>query len=213
MSRFLLLFILSSFLAIPCFAQKGALGLRAGAAFTSYYGDDINKDNIESAATITGGFYINTMLFKYFWLKHDFMYVNRKNIQAATAGKNLTTNQHYIDVYPISPAFHFLGLQAFAGPALSVLVAFNEEQIKTDNNGNILIEENKDTENRNILEWGIMAGVEFEAPFGLNAGARYVRGLTNVNNIDDPNLDSVYNQAFLFTIGWTFRQKSQKENN
>lgn len=203
-----ILILFLGFIASVSYAQKGAVGLRGGISLTNYYGNDIDQDSVSSKMNYTGGFYINTMLSKFFWLKHDVFYVNRKNEEIVN-GSTIVRDQHYIDIYPISPAIHIYGLQVFAGPSVSFLGALQEQDVSVSNSGKVTVT----SEDRKLVEFGMVAGAEFEFKFGLNAGARYVRGFSTIDqNIQGQPQRDIKNEAFLFTIGWTFRGHINEKN-
>jgi hypothetical protein len=159
---------------------------------------------VERRITPAGGFYINSKAGDYFWFKHEVNYINR-GYSYDSAG--LRVNQHYLDVYPLSPTFHFKGGQLFAGPSASFLIVHSQEIINSNGDKEIVYE----TEDRNILEFGLVAGIEYEFPFGVNIGARYIRGFTSwMQPVKNQPRVEIFNQAFLFTAGFTFGAKEKK---
>lgn len=191
-----------------CYAQKGAVGLRGGISLTNYYGNDVDPDSVTTKMNYTGGIYINTMVSKFFWLKHDIFYVNRKNEEVVN-GRTIARDQHYVDIYPLMPALHIYGLQAFAGPSFSFLAALKEEDVSVSSSGTVSI----DPGDRKLVEFGVVGGLAFEFKFGLNAGFRYVRGLSKIDqDINGQVQRDIKNEAFLFTLGWTFRSHINKSN-
>lgn len=207
MKKLLLVFaalIISSFSAM---AQKGHLGFRVGASNTSYYGSDFadakNSESIQTIIKPTAGFYVNSEVSDYFWIKTEFNYVNR-GYTHIESGQKLHTNYYCIDLYPITPAFHYKGFQLFAGPSVSLLVASQKEEIV---NGQVKKVNDNKLEGINRYDVGVMAGIEYEFNFGVNLGARYVHGFTSlyepVNNVQA----QWFNQSFLFTVGYSIGKK------
>ena len=77
-----------------------------------------------------------------------------------------------------------------AGPQFSALLD------AVDESGNSIKEDFKNS------DFGMALGATVHLPLGLNAGARYVWGFTNVSDVpDDPD---VKNTAFQIYAGWTF---------
>src|SRR5690606_36518811 len=111
------------------------------------------------------------------------------------------------------PAFHIEGAQLFAGPSISILMAGNYQQ--HDSTGRIetinYTQDDFDDINLNRLDFGLVAGVEYEFPFGLNAGFRYVRGFSSLflPVSGQPKVE-IHNIAFLFTIGYTIAKAKKK---
>jgi hypothetical protein len=193
------------------YGQKSKFGLKIGVALSKDIGpkSDTSLTNyfntLDYKPTLTGGFYINSKVGEYFWLKHEVNYINRGyNLPADSAGTKFRINAHYIDVYPANCAFHFKGGQLFAGPSVSFLPVMTYEEYDAD--GKVELEKfDLEEINRNIAELGFVAGAEYEFPFGLNLGVRYVRGLTSQYR-PEPNVASIkiYSQSWLFSIGYTF---------
>ncbi|MFN6946763.1 MAG: porin family protein [Cytophagaceae bacterium] len=190
------------------FSQSANFGLRVGGALNSWTGEDgsmrMNESGVSPKWGPTAGFYINSTPSDYFWIKTEFMYVGR-GLTTVSGGRTLQETDHYIDIYPITPAFHFYGFQLFAGPAISVFAAQShqyydpiEDRIRVDT----------DTDGRNIFQFGLVAGIEYEAPFGLNVGVRYVRHFSSIfeptEHLNTRTRVESYNSTLLFTLGFTF---------
>ena len=199
-------FVCSSALVM---AQKSHLGFRVGASNTTYYGSDFSaaKDSgaIQPIWKPTAGFYVNSEVSEYFWIKTEFNFVNR-GYTHKQAGEKLLTNYYCIDVYPITPTFHYKGAQLFAGPSVSLLVASQKEEII---NGQVKKVNDNKLDGINRYDIGIMAGIEYEFNFGVNIGARMVRGFTSlyepVNNIQT----QWFNQSYLITVGYSIGKKPE----
>ncbi|MGN6647178.1 MAG: outer membrane beta-barrel protein [Cytophaga sp.] len=206
------LFIVFGFLlltGIVANAQKAHFGFRVGASNTTYYGSDFSS--VKDAASIqpiwkpTAGFYVNSEVSDYFWIKTEFNYVNR-GYTHKEAGSTLKTNYYCIDVYPLTAAFHYKGAQIFAGPSVSLLVASQKDsliagQVKKINDNKL--------DGINRYDIGIMAGIEYEFNFGLNLGIRMVHGFTSlyepVNNVQT----QWFNQGYMFTLGYSIGKKPE----
>jgi hypothetical protein len=192
-------------------AQKGYFGFRVGAANPNYYGTDFSDaksaSSISPIWTPTAGFYINSEISDYFWIKTEFNYVNR-GYTHKEAGKTLKTNYYCIDVYPITPAFHYKGAQIFAGPSVTLLVASNRDTLI---GGEVKkIADNK-LDGINRYDIGIMAGVEYEFNFGLNIGVRMVRGFTSLYEPVNSIQTQWFNQTYLFTLGYSIGKKPESK--
>jgi hypothetical protein len=200
-----------------CIAQaqthKSKFGFRAGLSSSGYYGSDAktyhpyypNYGGTNKLA-FTGGFYVNSMVSDFFWIKTEFYFSNKGmtvNFDSADVHKKLNFNAYYIECMPILPAIHFKGFQLFAGPSVGFAVSSN---YKVYNAGSNKVETKVDTEmdNYNRLDLGILAGFEYEAPFGLNVGIRKTTGLSSI--IETPSggtKKNWYNNVWMFTVGYT----------
>ena len=213
MKKNLLVLIVVALVANTAMAQKSYFGLRLGVANPAYYGSDFKDaqatSSIKSILTPTVGFYVNSMVNDYFWIKTEFNYVNR-GYTHEQMGQTLQTNYYCIDVYPVTPTFHFKGAQLFAGPSISLIVASQKDSIIA---GQVKkISDNK-MNGLNRYDVGIMAGFEYEFNFGLNVGARIVNGFTSVyeKNATTNVQTQWFNQTYLFTVGYSIGRKPKSK--
>jgi hypothetical protein len=211
MKKFSLLFILFFTTIVAALAQKSHFGFRLGAANPSYYGSDFDdakkSSSIASIWTPTAGFYVNSAVSDYFWIKTEFNYVNR-GYTHKELGNTLKTNYYCIDVYPITPTFHFKGAQIFAGPSVSLLVASTRDSLMS---GQVKKINDTRLDGINRYDLGIMAGIEYEFNFGLNLGARIVRGFTSLyeQNSTTHVQTQWFNQTLMFTVGYSIGRKPE----
>ena len=209
------LFVLIAFalIANTAMAQKSFFGLRLGVANPAYYGSDFkdaqSASTIETIMTPTAGFYVNSHVNDYFWIKTEFNYVNR-GYTHQQLGQTLRTDYYCIDVYPITPTFHYKGIQIFAGPSISLIVASKKDSIM---GGKVEKVYDNKMDGLNRYDIGLMAGIEYEFNFGLNVGARIVNGFTSVyeKNSTTNVQTQWFNQTYLFTIGYTIGRKPQNK--
>ncbi|WP_157446874.1 outer membrane beta-barrel protein [Cytophaga aurantiaca] len=211
MKKNLLVLIVIALLAHTAMAQKAYFGFRAGAANPNYYGSDFKdvKDSmsIKNIWTPTVGFYVNSVVNDYFWIKTEFNYVNR-GYTHKESGQTLRTNYYCIDVYPVTPTFHYKGAQLFAGPSVSLIVASQRDSLIA---GQVKkISDNK-MDGLNRYDLGIMAGFEYEFNFGLNLGVRMTHGFTSVyeKNSTTNVQTQWFNQTYLFTVGYSIGRKKE----
>jgi hypothetical protein len=209
MKKNLLVLIAVALIANTAMAQKAYFGFRVGAANPNYYGGDFkdakNSSSIKPIWTPTVGFYVNSVVNDYFWIKTEFNYVNR-GYTHEQLGQTLQTNYYCIDVYPVTPTFHFKGAQLFAGPSVSLIVASQKDSIIA---GQVKkISDNK-MDGLNRYDLGIMAGFEYEFNFGLNLGVRMTHGFTSVyeKNSTTNVQTQWFNQTYLFTVGYSIGRK------
>lgn len=224
MKKFLLLSLL--LLSFQMYGQhhntSAHFGVKVGVNYPSYYGRDYNADkaslNIKNQRGFTAGIYVNSELSDYFWLKHEFMFVNKNytydetvpglvpGLSSTTTFRDLNVSQYYIDAYPLNAAAHFKGLQLLGGPAVSFLLAQNKEVV----NSNGEIETSTEISDRNIFEIGYVLGFEYEIFFGLNVGARFVKQYTSIFQSSQGKRKDYFSQNWLFTLGYSIGKKHHK---
>ena len=183
--------------------SQAHFGVRLGLNNASNYGREYNeRDKVtpfKNKLSFTGGIYVNSELTDHFWLKHEFMYVNKIS-NYDSSGQSLKVSQHYIDVYPLNATFHIKGFQIFGGPAFSLFLAQSREYIDSLQK----IRASTDISDRNIFEIGYITGIEYEFPFGLNLGVRYIKQFTSLYQTEKngPRVD-IFSQNWLFTLGYS----------
>lgn len=219
MKKFLLLSLL--LLSFQMYGQHNTsahFGVKVGVNYPSYYGRDYNADktslNINNQRGFTAGIYVNSELSDYFWLKHEFMFVNKnytydqtvQGLLSSTTYRDLNVSQFYIDAYPLNATAHFKGLQFLGGPAVSFLLAQNKEIV----NSNREIETSTEISDRNIFEIGYVLGIEYEIFFGLNVGARFVKQYTSIFQSSQGKRKDYFSQNLLFTLGYSIGKNHHK---
>src|SRR6478735_2466674 len=200
-----------------CIAQaqthKAKFGIRAGVSSSGYYGTDAKTYHPsypgytgKNKTAFTGGFYVNSMVSDFFWIKTEFYFSNKGmtiNFDSADVSKKLNFNAYYIECMPILPAVHVKGFQLFGGPGIGFAVSSNYKVYNATSNK---VETKVDTEmdGYNRLDIGILFGFEYEAPFGLNVGVRKNTGLTSIVDASGGGTKkNWYNDVWMFTLGYT----------
>lgn len=206
------LLILLAFSPILAFSQgETNFGLKGGLAFTSYSGDNwtnsiapssvsllnITGHTVSNKSSFTGALAVNSKISDFFWLKHEFWYIQRgTTVTGDQLDDNYTYTRHYIDLAPVLFTFNFKGFQVFGGPQAGVMM-FKKDEYTIGSTTTKYEDSTDDT----ILDYGAVFGAEYEFPFGLNIGARVFKGFNKLN----PNNDqSWFNNTTVITTGWTF---------
>ncbi|MBY0424590.1 MAG: PorT family protein [Cytophagales bacterium] len=210
-------FALSSLLA-----QQGEVtfGIKAGMNWAQLNGSDVNylsnAGDPKSGIGISAGIELNSKVGKFFWLKHYLGYSQNNTILQLKDAKNPTyeapLRRHYIDIFPISPTFHFKGLQVYAGPFVSVLAGATLE--KKDSTGAFFVDKSFYGNASNLSKYaqkfdaGLVVGLEYEFTFGLNLAARYMIGFVPIyEDASQQAVINIYNQNLVFMIGYSFLPK------
>ena len=211
-------------------AQDGytTVGFKVGILSSSLRG--VDADTITNGANesmkwgITVGVVVNSRLKKHFWLKHEVAYTIRNMnvtlLDVTNSSYSTSYTRHYFDIFPVSPTFHFKGLQLYTGPYLGLLSQAWVE--RKDAQGNLFKDysvfgsDKQFSKQHQKFDLGIVAGIEYEFSFGLNIGARYIMGFVpvieyaNANTFNDPNVRvSAYNNSFNLTMGYSFVKKRE----
>ena len=212
-------------------SRRVSFGIKAGLSYSNIYGKDIDYIFASSRTTLFPSFHlgiiVNSMMGKHFWLKHELLLIEKG------AGVTLTDsiNGNYssklrmmsINLFPISPTFHYKGLQIYAGPYLSALM--NAQIIRKDQNGNEFTDHSIYGSGSSFedkfkylqkFDFGLNAGIEYQFPFGLLIGVKYMQGFVDVfqyansytfnANTSRTNI-KIYNQSLLLSVGYSLGKK------
>jgi hypothetical protein len=161
-------------------AQGIGLGIKAGANFAIQEVTDI------STKTVTDfhiGAYLNLNLSDKFGITPEVLY-------SAYGSKwdDVKVDYDYIAL-PVMLRFKPIELISIeAGPQVSFLTRAEVEGV-----GDV-------KEQLKNNDFGLAFGAGVHLPLGLNAGARYVLGFTNVSDVSD---ESIKNRTFQIYVGWT----------
>ena len=213
---------------------RTSLGIKIGFTQAQLRGSQMDSLSSDGSSSPILGFHIgitaNSMLGKYFWLKHELIATQK----GAHIVKSDTINGRYnttlktlsLDLFPVSPTFHYKGFQFYAGPYLSVLLDAN---IRRKNGAGQFVNDDgifgsgrnfqRQSKYMQKFDYGLSMGVEYEFPCGLNIGAKYVRGFAelldwaNSITIGKPTDDTkirIYTEYFNVSVGYNFMKGKNK---
>lgn len=213
--------------AFPFINGRTVFGIKAGLTQSDLYGNDLNALSVTGKASPQNGFHFgitaNSMIGKYFWLKHELLYTQKGadvTLNDSINGNyNSSLKTSYLDLFPVNVAFHLKGFQIYAGPYISVLV---DASIQRKNYNGVLYNDKtifgdgNQFENKGKylqkMDYGLNAGIEYEFKFGLNIGIKFVRGFAEViqyansHTFGDSKLNyHLYNTNLNFSLGYSFR--------
>ena len=175
----LLAFIL---LGTELYAQGVGLGLKAGANFAN---QSIQNVSTNSVTGFHGGAYLVLAFSENWGIQPEVLF----SAQGAEL-PNDVNDFSYLSIPVLLRWKPVSVLSVEAGPQFSALLD------AVDESGNSIKDEFKSS------DFGLAVGATVHLPLGLNAGARYVWGFTNVSDVaDDPE---VKNTTFQIYAAWTF---------
>lgn len=176
----------------PASEQVSSFGVRGGANFFNWSGDDASNNDYTNRTGFHAGIYGNMFVTDRFAIEPG-AYYSVKGTQADNIidSRSVLT---YLDV-PILLRFYATdGLNVFAGPQGSILL---NSKFEGDAFGQTFT---ADTENINDLDAGVVFGLGYNLPMGLNIQGSYDLGLTPVFKDSDAN---VYNRGFKISLGFS----------
>jgi hypothetical protein len=230
--RFTLLVLVTS--VVTAFGQgETRIGLKAGVTSANIYGPDVsqlsNNGNTSALSGMNFGVFVNSKISKNFWIKSEVLTIQKGSIlqiknSSGQAYQSKLKSQH-VDIYPISPTFHWKGFQLLAGPYISMLLSSSVQDSVGNANSSIFGVSSSLQPYRQKLDAGFVIGVEYEfAPLGISLGGRYTHGYVPlfeypgiiVTNPGAPPLPAqkIYNESFSISLGYFFgghRKSEQKK--
>jgi hypothetical protein len=163
-------------------AQAGVgLGIKAGANFANQNAKDISTKSVTDY--LVGG-YLNLNFSDKFGVTPEVLFTAN-----ATKWDDVKVNMNYFAIPVMLRVLPVPLLSLEAGPQFSFLTKATVEGV-----GDI-----KDQLKKN--DFGLAFGAGLHLPLGINIGARYVLGFTNISDVSD---ESIKNRTFQLYAGWTF---------
>jgi hypothetical protein len=166
-------------------AQAGVgFGIKAGANFANQAVQDVSTKTITN---FHAGVYLNLNFTEKFGITPEILYTAN-----GSKWEDVKVNYDYIAI-PVMLRIKPVKLISLeAGPQFSFLTKAEDESF-----GDV-----KDQLKKN--DFGLAFGAGLHLPFGLNFGARYVYGFTNVSDV---SVRTIRNRTFQLYVGWTFGAK------
>lgn len=182
MKKYLILFV---FALMTTVAAQAQIGLRVGANYSNYRGDNlVERPDRERVWGGHAGLYTMIPLSadNFFSLKPELLF-SLKGTQYDQTGKNHNERLYYIDV-PVLAHINAGPLYFEGGPQLSLRAGDNAEQ---------------DLEYKRIA-LGYAAGLGIGTPMGFSIGVRYN---SDISKLLDNDERKIYNDVFMLTLGYT----------
>ncbi|MBS9522922.1 PorT family protein [Litoribacter ruber] len=177
----------------PAADQVATVGIRGGANFFNWGGSDASNNGYTNRTGFHAGLYGNMFVTDRFSIEPGAYYSVKGTQNDGFANSRAVLD--YIDV-PILLRFYATdGLNFFAGPQGSILL---RSRFEGDLFGNTFV---WDTNNVNSLDAGLVFGLGYNLPMGLNLQGSYDLGLTPV--FQDSNAE-IYNRGFKVSLGYSF---------
>ncbi len=173
------------------------------------------------------GFEVNSELSNHFWLKHQFVFITKGFAYQGTrfdtlgnsveSGISMRLRSYNVDIIPFGLDFQYEGLQAYAGPYVSVLlgsywVEANQGGEKIVNQTGVydyhyydLATDKIEAREIGILDYGAAGGLEYKFPFGMNIGTSYKWGFGRVLEARSRHTKtSAFAKTITVYMGYTF---------
>ncbi|MCR9016585.1 porin family protein [Aquiflexum gelatinilyticum] len=197
MKKITLIFAFAALISLQSQAQdtdkKGGFGLRGGASFFNFGGDDASSNDYSNRIGYHLGLYNSLFIGNSFAIEPGLFYSVKGTQNDDFANSRAILK--YVDVPVLFRFYLSEGLNIFAGPQLSFLTS---SKFEGDLFGSTI---SFDTESVSNSDFGVLVGLGYNLPKGLNLQASYNYGLSPV--FKNSNVD-VYNRGFQVSLGVTF---------
>ncbi len=195
MKKVLLISIFSTLFLSSCVCHN--LGLKAGLNVATLNGDD--TDNFDARTGMFFGGFAELCLTNDFAIQPELLYSMQGVKYTLVDGFNGTLKLDYLNL-PIMAKIKIVDeLYIQAGPQIGFLLSAKNEFNSVGNSG-----EEDILENYNKIDFSANIGLGYQFISGLNFGARYNIGLSNINNLLDSSSLKNQNGVFQFSVGFRF---------
>ncbi len=173
------------------FAQGAEIGLKAGLNLANLSGD-FGDDSFENATSFHGGAYARFMINDNFGIQPEALF-SRVGGEAETG--ELSLRYDYFSL-PVLARFKVVGpLYAHVGPQFNFLTGSEAKGSLVDNFPGVGAVLEDDSES---FDLSLAFGLDVNLPIGLNVGARYLYGLSDVYK--DANANDINHRVFQFYV-------------
>lgn len=189
-----------------CFAanaQDISFGVKAGVNFASIGGDD--SDEFDGRTGFHAGVLAEIMVTEQFGIQPEILYsMQGFKFEESESGfsSKAEVKLDYINV-PILAKYKFTpGFSAHLGPQIGFLL--NAEGEYEDSFGGETTSETIDIkEFVKDFDFGVAAGLGYELDMGVFFNARYILGISDINDDDDSDYNQ-QNNVFQLSVGYMF---------
>ncbi|MGJ8666071.1 MAG: porin family protein [Patiriisocius sp.] len=210
MKKILLVVAVAVFGTSSIIAQELKLGAKAGVNFAKLTGDDLEDADGRTGFHI--GFVAEIPLSEKFAVQPELIYSQQglqQKDEVSIFGFTRTIESKlkldYINV-PIMAKYYFVeGFSVEAGPQIGINVKAEAQTIQTG--GDSETDETLDvSDNISTIDLGVGGGLAYQLPMGVFFQARYIIGLSNVNDDDNEGVfgDDFTNSNLSLSVGYKF---------
>ncbi len=184
-------------------SQESHFGVKAGVNFASIGGDD--TEDADGRTSFHVGVLAELMFTDQFGIQPEVLY-SSQGAKAEDSESGFTAKGElkldYINVPILAKYIFSPGFSAHLGPQIGFLT--NAEFEYEESFGGETISGTEDVkEFMNDIDFGLAGGLGYKLDMGLFFNARYVLGISDINDDDDSDY-SQQNNVFQFSVGYMF---------
>ena len=186
---------LIAFSAVSYGQAKVAMGIKGGLNLSSIDRTATAGETYKSATGFHGGLFATIKIAK-IGIQPEVLFSKQVTTQTDNSG-DTDWNLQYVTIPVMIKWYMVKGLNLQVGPQFGMLTSAAQEtavgstDIKSDLKSS---------------DWSLGAGIGFDAPFKLNIEARYVIGLSDINNFAGAS-ESIKNRTIQISLGYRFLDK------
>lgn len=199
MKKLFLLVTIAVFAIGSMNAQGVNFGVKAGLNLPTFTGDD--TDNLSTFTTYHVGAVANIAVSDNFSVQPGCLFSCQGAEYTMSEGYDGKFELGYINVPVMAQVQVANGLNVAAGPQVGFLLSAEDVYESIDTPGDS--GEDDISEEVKGIDFGVNLGANYQFPSGLNIGASYNIGLSNV--VDSSDFDGTWrNNTLQFSVGWMF---------
>ena len=173
-------------------SAQTSFGAKVGLNIASLSGDDVS--DLDSRASLHIGGVAEFEISEKFSFQPELLY-SAQGAKISEDGFDATFKLDYINIPLIAKYYVTDGLSIEAGPQVGFLLS---SKLKVEFDGE---SETEDIEDMSSIDFGLSFGLGYKLESGINFGARYNLGLSNISEEDDSD---VKNGVFQISVGYFF---------
>ena len=196
MKNLLIFTVIALFGFAPIKAQNINFGAKAGVNFATITGDMV--ESFDSRTAFHVGFVAEIVISETFSFQPELLY-SAQGAKESGDGWEETLKLDYFNL-PLMAKFYVAeGFSLEAGPQIGFLLSAKYDWEEDGESGS---EDIKDDVKG--IDFGLNLGVGYKTESGLNFGARYNLGLSDINDMDDDGDFSIKNSVIQAYVGFFF---------
>jgi hypothetical protein len=148
----------------------------------------------DSKVGAVAGAFVNVRLTDKFGIQPELLYSMKGSKFSDSDFGEAITKLNYLSV-PVMAKYYFGGFNLQAGPMFDFLLSAKDEYDGEE-------EDTKDEVKG--MDLGLGLGLGYELPLGISFDARYMMGLTDINDVSEMESVEIKNKGFQITVGLAF---------
>lgn len=211
MKKLLLVAAVAAFTFSTAQSQELRFGLKAGVNFANMSIDPDEGEKMDSRTSLHIGGFVEIPITEKFSVQPELLYSSQGSQQKTTEeifgeefNLEVKLKLDYINIPVMAKYYVIDGLAIEAGPQFGILVSAKGD-VEVSGFGINESESENIKDQFKTLDIGLGFGASYRLDMGVFFGARYVMGLSDISENNDPDdVFKVKNNVFQLSVGYTF---------